>query len=118
MYHHVAAAIRQQILDGQYRAGGAIPAERYLADTHEVSIATIRQALALLEGQGVIDRRAGSLARVRPVPALDLPATATLRSATNQERTDLGLLAGELIAEVGGDDQRRRFVVVLRDLHR
>lgn len=53
-------ALIQQIQDGILRPGSAIPAERKLAERYQVSRHTVRQAIAGLEGFGLVQVRHGS----------------------------------------------------------
>ncbi|ESR25687.1 transcriptional regulator, GntR family [Lutibaculum baratangense AMV1] len=65
-----------EIIAGSYVPGTKLPAERALAAEHDVSRATVRQALQLLERHGVIARRAGSGSVVRYKPAPQAVAAA------------------------------------------
>ena len=56
----VAAYLRQAILDGFYRFGDRLPAERRLAAGVSCSRATVREALSILERNGFVTRRRGS----------------------------------------------------------
>ncbi len=57
--------LRDEILGGRFPAGAALPGELRLAEMHGVSRVTIRRALDALEGDGLIERRAGSGTMVR-----------------------------------------------------
>ena len=59
----VATDIRQKIVDGEYRVGQKLPSERQLSEQAGVSRQVVRQALADLSRQGVLD----SQPRCRPV---------------------------------------------------
>lgn len=48
------------ISSGQYLPGDRLPTERLLAEQFDTSRSTVRDALALLEGDGVVSRRRGS----------------------------------------------------------
>jgi GntR family transcriptional regulator len=54
IYRQLADMLRMQIESGQIAPNDAIPAERDLAATHEVSRDTVRKAIKLLEEQGVL----------------------------------------------------------------
>jgi DNA-binding GntR family transcriptional regulator len=58
-YHRAADELRRQIRDGALAAGERIPAETALAERHRVSVPTIRQALAVLRAEGLIESRQG-----------------------------------------------------------
>jgi DNA-binding GntR family transcriptional regulator len=67
-YRQVAARLYGQIHDGTYPPGGALPTEQQLADEYGLSRNMIRQALALLRQQGIVDVVQGSGHYVRPRP--------------------------------------------------
>lgn len=51
--------LRQRMLEGTYTHGQRIPSETQLAEEFEVSRATVRHALAMLEAQKLVSRRQG-----------------------------------------------------------
>lgn len=57
--------LRDEIAQGIHVAGGFLPGETRLADAFDVSRVTVRRALDALEGDGLIERRAGSGTLVR-----------------------------------------------------
>lgn len=61
----VADFVRQAIDRGDWEAGSPLPAERILAERYRVSIAVIRQALAMLVAEGAIIKSQGKPAVVR-----------------------------------------------------
>ena len=74
----VAGFLRQAIDRGDYEPGALLPAERILKDRFHVSIATVRQALAMLVAEGLVIKvnGKGTIVRGKPGP----PETVT-RSA-------------------------------------
>jgi GntR family transcriptional regulator len=58
-YGWLAATLRARILQGEWVPGTALPAEATLAKDHGVALGTLRQALALLVAQGVLERQHG-----------------------------------------------------------
>ncbi len=56
----VSAALRRQILNGEYLHDEKLPAERALADQFSCSRGTVRAAMERLEEQQLIERRIGS----------------------------------------------------------
>ena len=60
LYENVAALIRQRIESGHWVPRERLPSIESLAQTFGVAIVTIRQALALLEESGLVQRRQGS----------------------------------------------------------
>ena len=64
-YGALAAALRGHIVAGDWPPGMALPAEQALAAEHGVALGTMRQALALLVQQGLVERRHGKGTFVR-----------------------------------------------------
>jgi len=59
-YRRIQQALRKRIETGELQPGDAVPSERELARSHEVSLMTARHALAELEHEGLVDRRRGA----------------------------------------------------------
>lgn len=59
LYRQIAESIAAQIRAGDLQIGDRLPSERQLADELGVSRVTVRQALSLLEEQGLIERLPG-----------------------------------------------------------
>ncbi len=59
-YELVVQAIEDRIANGSLRVGDPLPPERELASRLEVSRAGVREAVRVLEGQGVLRARVGS----------------------------------------------------------
>lgn len=55
-YAALAQALQARIVAGEWPPGQALPAEQQLASEHGVALGTLRQALALLASQGLIER--------------------------------------------------------------
>lgn len=64
-YAALAAALRRRVIDGEWPAGTALPAETRLAAEHGVALGTLRRALELLAEQGLIERHHGKGTFVR-----------------------------------------------------
>ncbi|MDO5625822.1 MAG: GntR family transcriptional regulator [Pseudomonadota bacterium] len=58
-YGSLAALLRERILRGEWRPGDAIPPEAELARAHAVALGTMRQAIAVLVAEGLLERRHG-----------------------------------------------------------
>jgi DNA-binding GntR family transcriptional regulator len=58
-YRRIATALRTTITAGELQPGDALPSEAALMTAHGVSRGTARQALADLEGAGLIESRHG-----------------------------------------------------------
>lgn len=67
-YLRIAAEIRAQITTGAYRPGDKLPTLPALCETYAVSGTTVRNALAVLRTEGLIESRtrAGTIVRDRP----------------------------------------------------
>ncbi|HEV2376214.1 MAG TPA: winged helix-turn-helix domain-containing protein [Streptosporangiaceae bacterium] len=52
-YRQLAAILRQRIADGELT--GRLPGERYMAADFGVAIGTVRKALHILRGEGLIE---------------------------------------------------------------
>ena len=68
----LAGSLREKILSGQFDQGTALPSERELVEQVSLSRATVREALRILEGEGLIATRTGrngGSAVVRPSAA-------------------------------------------------
>ena len=58
-YGWLAASLRARITRGEWVPGTALPAEAALAREHGVALGTLRQALALLVAEGLLERQHG-----------------------------------------------------------
>jgi DNA-binding GntR family transcriptional regulator len=59
IYHQISGALRARIIEGALKVGDKLPSEKQLSDEYEVSRITLRQALAILEREGVIRKQKG-----------------------------------------------------------
>ncbi|MFJ8943320.1 GntR family transcriptional regulator [Streptomyces sp. NPDC102395] len=55
-HHDIADDLRRQITAGRLEAGERLPSEAALADGYKVSTVTLRRALAVLQGEGLVDK--------------------------------------------------------------
>ena len=58
-YGWLAAMLRAHITQGEWAPGSALPAETALAKQHGVALGTMRQAIALLVAEGLLERQQG-----------------------------------------------------------
>ncbi|WP_433717490.1 GntR family transcriptional regulator (plasmid) [Nocardia sp. CA-084685] len=67
-YRELAASLRTAIERGEYPPGTTLPKQDELASIHAVNIKTVRQAVGLLEAEGLVTpvRRRGTVVRERP----------------------------------------------------
>lgn len=66
-YAQLANILRTSISQGEYPPGGRLPAEAALAKMHGVSTMTARQAVSVLEEQGLVSRAQGKGTYVRKI---------------------------------------------------
>jgi DNA-binding FadR family transcriptional regulator len=90
LHEGVSEQLRDAILDGRLRAGEKLPPERELAEQFQVNRTSIREAIKVLEGLGLVAVRQGDGATVRPLvdASFDILAPMIFHSG----RIDAGLL--------------------------
>jgi GntR family transcriptional regulator len=66
--HDIADDLRHQITTGRFKPGERLPSEAGLADRYKVSTVTLRSALAVLQGEGLIEKIHGKGNFVRCPP--------------------------------------------------
>jgi GntR family transcriptional regulator len=98
-YRQLADILRDAITAGEYRPGDPLPAEQTLAQTYEIGVDTVRDGLAILRAEGLIETEHGRRSRVRAAmkrAALTMApgARAMARMPTEAERRRLGLSEG------------------------
>jgi GntR family transcriptional regulator len=64
LHHQLFSILHSGIASGRYHHGSLLPSEDVLAETYNVSRATVRRAMQTLEARGMIDRRPGIGTRV------------------------------------------------------
>jgi GntR family transcriptional repressor for pyruvate dehydrogenase complex len=72
VHESVAEQLRDAILDGRYAAGEKLPPERELAAEFQVNRTSLREAIKVLEGLGLVTVRQGDGATVQPLTAASL----------------------------------------------
>lgn len=55
-HHDIANDLRHQITTGRIKPGERLPSEASLADRYKVSTVTLRSALAVLQGEGLVEK--------------------------------------------------------------
>src|SRR5215217_2929143 len=73
-YRQIADHLRAAILSGQLGAGAQLPSERALMDIYEAARGTVRQAIATLRTEGLVDIEHGRGAFVRRRPPVQRKA--------------------------------------------
>ena len=72
LHEDVADQLRDAILDGRFPAGSKLPPERELALEFRVNRTSVREAIKVLEGLGLVAVRQGDGATVRPLAEASL----------------------------------------------
>jgi len=67
-YRRIAADLAERIRSGQYQGGSVLPSQRRLSEEYAVTLMTMRQALHVLETDGLIAQQAGRGTFVLPMP--------------------------------------------------
>jgi GntR family transcriptional regulator len=70
VYRQIADQLRNAITQGEFPPGAKLPSERVLMDRHQTSRVTVRQAIAVLGAEGLIDVEHGRGVFVRSRPPL------------------------------------------------
>ncbi|MEV4501607.1 GntR family transcriptional regulator [Streptomyces klenkii] len=83
LYQQVAAAIRDAILAGEFPPGAPLPSEAQLIERYKVSRPTVRNAVAALRAEGLIDVQhgKGSFVRATAQPVLTVERRITRTTA-------------------------------------
>lgn len=75
---HLSGELRQQIRDGMFRAGDKLPSETQLTEAHGVSRTVVREAIASLRADGLVEARQGAGVFILTSSPID-PATPRLQ---------------------------------------
>ncbi|MGL4340318.1 MAG: GntR family transcriptional regulator [Rhodoglobus sp.] len=95
-YQQLAEVIRERVRSGDLRPGDKLPSETTLAQDHRKSLPTVRQALATLKAEGLIESRQGIGTFVRAETRLQRRS----RNRYGAARTRTGLLNGKFRHEI------------------
>jgi GntR family transcriptional regulator len=78
-HRQLADIVRAQIKSGQLRPGEALPSEQEISDRAGLSRTAVRDALAVLVGEGLVTKRTGMPSRVAAPPPVRHMATSRYR---------------------------------------
>ncbi|GAA4088673.1 GntR family transcriptional regulator [Actinomadura miaoliensis] len=81
-YLRIADTLRERIRDGGYPPGARLPTMAQLCAAHGVSEIVVRQAIALLRGEGLVETRRGGGTVVRARPRVRRVAMDRYRAVT------------------------------------
>lgn len=117
LYKGVAESIASAIEAGQFRPGQKLPAERELVEQYAVSRPTIREAMLVLEVQGLVEPRHGSGVYVVDRPqgpaSVDVDMSAL---AINEARAVMEAEAAALAAVQISDEEIVELEAILGDM--
>ncbi|MFI9721138.1 GntR family transcriptional regulator [Streptomyces sp. NPDC052396] len=84
LYQQVAAEIRKAIAAGEFPPGAPLPSEAQLIERYGVSRPTVRNAVAALRSEGLIEviHGKGSFVRALPSPTLTIDRAVTRKAGT------------------------------------
>ena len=122
LHEDVAEQLRDAIFDGRFQPGEKLPPERELAERFEVNRTSVREAIKVLEGQGLVSVRHGDGVTVQPLVDATLDSLGPM--IFHGGRLDLSLLdelnevIHPLLAEMGRLAIARRRPDYLRQIHR
>jgi len=123
LHQDVADQLRDAILDGRFTAGQRLPSERDLAAEFQVNRTSVREAIKVLEGVGLVTVRQGDGATVQPLVDASFDVLAPM--LFHGDRVDTTLLAeineviGPLLLEMARlavERHRPSDLVILRRL--
>lgn len=106
-HRQLTADFRNRILDGRLSAGTRLPADLELAAEYQLSRDTVRQALALLADEGLIERvqGRGTFVCQRPTPLIAGGSLPIPPSPGIQEQKQIGLLLSSNVRKMGDSFQ-------------
>lgn len=105
VYRQLADILRAQIADGRLAPEAMLPGEDRLASEYGMSRDAVRDALAVLRHEGLVETLPSAGTRVRPVPvreefSLQRGSRVILRMPTPQERAEHDIADGVPVAIV------------------
>ena len=106
VYQRAADILRDRIVNGHYSPRIQLPAERALALELGISHSSLRKAIAVLRGEGLLECQRGYRAKIRPQPTrapvqLEPGQMAVARMPTALERDQRDIPDGVPILLIG-----------------
>ncbi len=92
LYQRIAGELARLIAEGTFRPGSRLPPERSLAQSLAVSRSSLREALSLLELDGLIEIRVGAGAYVTARPARRRTAPQRARDGVPSEASPMDVM--------------------------
>lgn len=117
LYQKVAADLKQQITSQRYKVGDKLPAERLIAEEMNVSRTVVREAIIMLEVEGLVDVQKGSgihvIAQEGQAPQHDSTLDAALLTAGPFELLQARQLLESNIAEFAATQVTKQDIMEL-----
>ncbi|MCL9777240.1 FCD domain-containing protein [Vibrio methylphosphonaticus] len=88
LYQEIGLALQERIIVGEFKIGERLPPERDLAEDMQVSRSVVREAIIMLELQGLVEVRKGSGVYVNKLPTNEDTQRAPVNVA--RESSDIG----------------------------
>lgn len=121
----IANQIQQEITEGNMEPGTRLPTEQSLAETYGVSRNVVREAIARLRNEGIVETRQGigAFVALRPKLVLRLDDSNSLTSVVRHQslfelRTTLEVRAAQLAAIRRTPEDMREIERAYRDMER
>ncbi|SMH30882.1 FadR/GntR family transcriptional regulator [Mesorhizobium australicum] len=120
----LATRLRDLIIQGEFASGDLLPPERDLVAESGLSRGSVREALKILETEGLIEIRAGRSggARVTVPKRTDLARSTELFVRTNgvslEALLDCRIAVEPMLAKLTARNRTEQELDILRDLHR
>lgn len=111
----VTNALLKQIKESNLTVGTRLPSEQVMANHFKVSRNIVREAIAQLKSEGILDTRKGSGTFIRKLPA---PATDAITAASIESLLDLNEVRGGIEGEIAALAALRRTPGQLQELER
>ena len=99
--YQVAADLREKIVSGQFAPGAKLPSEHDLVGTYGVSRPTIREAVDVLRGEGLVTSEHGRGVFVRPPASIQRVARSRLSRDARERNLGDARVAGHLAIDEG-----------------
>ena len=97
IHEDVAEQLRDAILDGRFATGSKLPPERELAEEFRVNRTSIRDAIKVLEGLGLVSVRQGDGATVRALTDASFDVLAPMIFHGGRVNTDVVVEMAEVV---------------------
>ncbi len=118
-YRALSAQIERMILSGQLKPGHALPTETALAERFGVNRSTVREAIRLLEQEGLVSRTTGRRLQVAMPGLFDLAPRATrallLQHVTFLELWEVAIVVEPLAARLAAGTRSDEDLVALEE---